>query len=287
MYSSRLLPKGIAMPLVYYSDTASNKALPICVTGGGIDYVCPSASKTSSENSQILITTRGEGIIAFGEEIFEIKQGCGIFIAKGTEYNYRPLGNEWTVDWLEFEYSSAMESEGLFLEKKFAMFSLKDSDAYREKISDICAEIALGRPRMEYAASAKMYSFIMDLCCEMIAVPTFPAKVNPAIDAIIDYINENYMNEISLADLCRAAGGMSEQYLCRLFKHSTGMRPVEYILKKRIDIARSHLEKTDMPISEVVVRSGFNNTSYFYRNFKKFTGKSPLLYRQRAMGIEE
>ena len=107
------------------------------------------------------------------------------------------------------------------------------------------------------------------------------------INRIIDFINEHYSEEISLDMLCEAAGGLSEQYLCRLFKHNIGMRPVEYILKKRIGIARSYLEKTDLPINDIAQLTGFNNTSYFYRNFKKFTGTSPLSYRQTALGLKQ
>lgn len=273
------------MPLVFYSDTGAGASLPIRVAGSGIDYVTPSAARPSIQIPQILITTGGVGLITVNDETFEIPVGYGFYLGRGVEYHYRPQGNDWRVDWIEFDYTSAMESDGLFISQKFALIQLADVQSYREKIRSIYDEISIGKANSAYIASAKMYSLLIDLSCEMISVPAAPVKKSPAIDAIIEYINDNYMNEITLAELCEAAGGISEQYLCRLFKQATRMRPIEYILKKRIGIARSYLEKTDMPISEIVARSGFNNTSYFYRNFKRFTGKSPLSYRQSAMGI--
>jgi len=102
---------------------------------------------------------------------------------------------------------------------------------------------------------------------------------------VLSYIDENYSNEITLEHLCTAAGGLSEQYLCRLFKSTVGQRPIEYILRKRIDIARAYLDKTDLAISDIAEKCGFHNTSYFYRNFKKFTGTSPLTYRQNSLRV--
>ena len=43
--------------------------------------------------------------------------------------------------------------------------------------------------------------------------------------------------------------------------------------------------REDLSINDIAVRCGFNNTSYFYRNFKKFTGTSPLTYRQNALNV--
>ena len=62
---------------------------------------------------------------------------------------------------------------------------------------------------------------------------------------------------------------------------------MEYMLCRRVSAARVYLETTDLPISDVAARSGFHNTSYFYRSFRKFVGMSPLAYRQVCLGMEE
>ncbi|MBR3997347.1 MAG: helix-turn-helix transcriptional regulator, partial [Clostridia bacterium] len=135
-----------------------------------------------------------------------------------------------------------------------------------------------------FTASALLYQLLIRLNRDEANIAGGREKVNHTISDVLSYISENYTATITLENLCEAAGGLSEQYLCRLFKQSTGMRPMEYILKKRISAARSYLENTDMPISEIAVLTGFHNTSYFYRNFKKFTGMSPLVCRQNAYG---
>ncbi len=276
------------MPLVFYSDKDSEKLLPIRAAGCGMDCDCPAVTRPFSSVPQLIFTVKGDGIISVGEEDFDLPEGCVFFLGKGAEYHYKPVAGEWIVDWLEFDYSPAMENGALFLSKKFVIIKPSDGSIgmYRDVLRGICSDLSRDDAASEYESSAKVYALIMRLSCELLSVPAVRHKINPTAEAVISYINENYMNDITLADLCEASGGISEQYLCRLFKQTTGMRPIEYILKKRIGIARSLLERTDMPIADVVMKSGFNNISYFYRNFKKFTGKSPIAYRHSVMGVD-
>ena len=134
-----------------------------------------------------------------------------------------------------------------------------------------------------YTASALFYQLLIRLNRDADNIIGME-NMNPAVSEMLLYINENYTEKITLEQLCSISGGLSEQYICRLFKENTGMRPMEYVLKKRISAARSYLENTDMPITDIALLTGFHNTSYFYRNFKKFTGMSPLLCRQNAYG---
>ena len=150
---------------------------------------------------------------------------------------------------------------------------------------DIYNAITLDPTYGNMKASGELYRFLIEYNRQISEIPDVTEKSNRIINRIVDFINEHYSEDITLEKLCEAAGGLSEQYLCRLFKQNVGMRPIEYILKKRIGIARSYLEKTDLPINDIAQMTGFNNTSYFYRNFKKFTGTSPLNYRQTALGI--
>ena len=79
------------------------------------------------------------------------------------------------------------------------------------------------------------------------------------------------------ADFC----GMSKPHFARVFKQITGMPPVQFVLKLRIDRAKELLDFTDKPIAEIAEASGFSNQNYFARTFKQFTGMSPTQYRHK------
>jgi len=100
------------------------------------------------------------------------------------------------------------------------------------------------------------------------------------IKDVLNYINQNYNKNLSLDELSRQVD-MSKFYLCRLFKESLRMSPVEYINKVRVDKAMELLINTDMSVSEIAFECGFDNISYFIKVFKKYMHTTPLKFRKQ------
>jgi AraC family transcriptional regulator len=95
---------------------------------------------------------------------------------------------------------------------------------------------------------------------------------------VTDFIAENYDHEIKLVELARVAG-MSSFHFAREFKKSTGITPHQYLIKYRIERAKSLLARDDLPLTEVGLRSGFSHQSHFTRLFRRITGTTPHSYR--------
>jgi len=274
------------MFLVNYPEIKDEANLPVFVRGIGIGCNQESLARPSALYPQILYSTKGIGLITVDGTTYEIPEKTGVFLNKDVEYLYRPKGNVWTVNWVSFDFGIAEMGEQLFLGQRFLLTSYKHPEKLDLIFKGIYNSLTMDSVYGNMKASAELYGFLIEYNRQIAEIPEVTEKSNRVINRIIEFINEHYSEEISLEMLCDAAGGLSEQYLCRLFKQHIGMRPIEYILKKRIGIARSYLEKTDLPINDIAQITGFNNTSYFYRNFKKFTGTSPLSYRQTALGIK-
>ncbi|MBQ8368611.1 MAG: helix-turn-helix transcriptional regulator [Clostridia bacterium] len=272
------------MPLVYYPECSREAVLPVYLTGVGTDYKQESVARPTLTDPQILISAAGTGYVTVGEETFELPAGTGFYLGRGVDYHYRPkAGSDWRVDWVTFVISSDELRGALFTAQDYAQLRIQNPDAVHKTFRQLFDTVSLDREYGAFTASAMLYSMLIEFNRSVSDIPAMPTCKSPAIQSVLDYIEAHYAEEIALEDLCSAAGGLSEQYLCRLFKASVGLRPIEYILRKRIDIARSYLDKTDLPITDIAVKCGFNNTSYFYRNFKKFTGTSPLTYRAAAL----
>jgi len=273
------------MFLVNYPEIKEESKLPVFVRGIGMGYTQDSVARPSLVYPQILYSVKGTGLITIDGKTYEVPEKTGFYLNKGVEYHYRPKGDTWTVNWVAVDFGMQEAKEMLFFGSRFILTSYKYPDKLDVIFKDIYNALAVDPAYGNMKASAELYRFAIEYNRQIAEIPEVTEKSNRVINRIIDYINEHYSEDISLDMLCEAAGGLSEQYLCRLFKQNIGMRPIEYILKKRIGIARSYLEKTDLPINDIAQLTGFNNTSYFYRNFKKFTGTSPLSYRQTALGI--
>ena len=75
---------------------------------------------------------------------------------------------------------------------------------------------------------------------------------------------------------------MSPAYLGRLFKKLTLKSIPEYINEIRLNKAKLLLQTTDLSINEISERTGFTNSTYFYKVFKKYYGVTPNYFRQTS-----
>ena len=99
------------------------------------------------------------------------------------------------------------------------------------------------------------------------------------IKPVLEYIENHYMEKISLEKMSRIAG-ISPKYFCRCFKIFFHMTASDYLNYKRVEQACYELTVLDKSVSEVVFDCGFHDTSYFIRIFKKYKGMTPNQLKQ-------
>lgn len=109
------------------------------------------------------------------------------------------------------------------------------------------------------------------------------AALNNQISDILQYINKNIAQKISLDDIGKYMHA-SKYYLCHIFKEATHMTITEYIMSRRISIAKKKLLYTDSPLSDIAVSLGFSSFSYFSRAFRDFEGMTPSEFRKLNLG---
>jgi AraC-like DNA-binding protein/mannose-6-phosphate isomerase-like protein (cupin superfamily) len=98
------------------------------------------------------------------------------------------------------------------------------------------------------------------------------------INKILDYIDTNIGQELSLDDLANMAH-MNPTYFSTFFKKYNGIKPSEYIRSKRIEKSIEYLKFSEKNITEIANLCGFNNMTSFYNAFKKVTSFTPSDYR--------
>lgn len=96
---------------------------------------------------------------------------------------------------------------------------------------------------------------------------------------IIKYIRTSY----STATLTESAHllGLSPSYLSRWICASFGMSFKELLMRERFLVAADLLRTTDMPIGDIIIHTGYENSSYFHKQFKKRFGMTPNEYRKQ------
>lgn len=96
----------------------------------------------------------------------------------------------------------------------------------------------------------------------------------------IVYIHENYHQPLTREDLARYVNA-SDGHLARCFRQETGLTPMIYLNRYRVNQAQSLLASTDQSITSIALACGFSDGNYFSRVFRQETGLTPLAYRKK------
>ena len=126
------------------------------------------------------------------------------------------------------------------------------------------------RPRLQFATNMHQ------------AVPPEEAKGGlppKTLRRVQEYI-DSHLNENIDLEILAALSGLSLHYFARAFKQSTGIPPYGYVLRRRLDKARELLVRTDVPLADIALATGFSDQSHLARHFRQTIGVSPGIFRR-------
>lgn len=101
-----------------------------------------------------------------------------------------------------------------------------------------------------------------------------------AFNRVVEKIDEDPAREINIAQLAGLAG-LSVPHFCRAFKETAGCPPYAFVLRRRIEMAKSYLQFSAMSVTDIALACGFSSSSHFANMFKRQVGVAPLNYRGR------
>lgn len=123
----------------------------------------------------------------------------------------------------------------------------------------------------------RMFILIYRECGQQMA-----AKVGHSVTVAYNIMNyiEHHFTEPLTVDKIAEALFLNKNYIAHVFKEETGYSLMGYVITLRINRAKLYLTKTDKSITAVAVESGYDDFTYFSRQFKKATGMTPSAYRK-------
>lgn len=94
------------------------------------------------------------------------------------------------------------------------------------------------------------------------------------------YLDTHFTETLSTDEIAKQFG-LSRSTLSSAFQQHTGLPLHKYIAQKRIQKAQTLIRiRSDLPLSEIAAKVGYEDSSTFYRNFQRITGMSPTKYRE-------
>ena len=129
----------------------------------------------------------------------------------------------------------------------------------------------------EHELSTIIYEVLMELLNPIKAKDEnlYEENVSAAKSYILEHLNEN----ISISALAKISN-MSPTHFSRTFKRYTSFSPYEYVISVRLNKAKEYLLNTDMSISQIAFKTGFNSTANFIYCFTTNEGVSPSKFRK-------
>jgi AraC family transcriptional regulator len=158
-----------------------------------------------------------------------------------------------------------------------------------DQLSKLLRTVGIDIQKLDRSAENAMRLALVAGLVETLVPPLPETGKTPALSKwrlvrVLTYIDANLGKPISLANLADTAG-LSRMYFARLFRAATGIRPHEYVLRKRIERAQQMLTETSDAVVDIALSVGFQTQAHFTSVFKRMAGNTPCQWRREQPNV--
>ncbi len=229
------------------------------------------------EENKLFYITKGELVLRVNGKEVLCRAGEIVLVPARTCHDYylSPL-EECHKYWLHFK----MGSDGCeALEGMTAPLHMTVPQEEREKVEErfsflLEEEKEAFDPYKKIGVLYELVIYFLEKTKAVLAV-----KPKGEFDELARYINEHLKEDLSLEVLAKRVC-LSPGYFARRFKAAMGVSPSKYVSMVRLEKAKAALAESERSIQKILHEVGFSDTTYFSKNFKRYTGYSPGAFRR-------
>lgn len=265
----------------------------------------PFATWHNHPEYELVLITKGRGRRSIGDHIDRFEPGDIVFIGPYLPHEYvcdqdcykdsENIQSECVViqfdhTFLGEQFFNLPENKPLLKIFSDAKHGFKFKNGSGEKIAGIMTMMVQMNDTQKLYALFSIFGIMSQkLQYQLLSSPqfvtTFLSDENKVINKVVQYIMQNFQNNIRVNDLLDIAF-MSNSSFCNLFKATYRMTFKDYLLRIRIGYACRQLMEHNKSISEIAYNSGFENLSNFNRQFKKIKQITPKEYLSQLIKSE-
>ncbi|MDE5859765.1 MAG: AraC family transcriptional regulator [Oscillospiraceae bacterium] len=255
--------------------------MPVYLTGiGGSEYQYYVKRPEGYHWSQILYSAKGIGCLKYDSQTLNLTEGYYFFLPAGYPHEYFPVSDSWDVRWIAFDgYACGHILSELNMTRPIVR-KADDRGTLQRLYSKMFVAQKNDKVYGDYSCSGFVYQYIMEFY--RIAHDKNMSGGNDRSNIlmpVLNYIDDNFRSDFPLTVLAEKAG-VSSQHLCRIFKETMNVRPMEYLTRRRLQEAKRLLTETDISVADIGFQTGFSDAGYFSTVFRKYEGVSPVEYRK-------
>ena len=157
--------------------------------------------------------------------------------------------------------------------------ALEESGIHPYRVDRLSSEIGMEIEQLKKLSQLpQFFEQVIRRYCHLVQEHTYP-NLKPLINLAVTYIKEHLTENITVKDTARALT-VNANYLSTLFHQEMGMTFIDFVNKERTNQAATLLKHTNLQIQQIASSVGYNNTSYFAKQFLRFQGKTPSDFRK-------
>ncbi|WP_339316552.1 AraC family transcriptional regulator [Paenibacillus sp. FSL R10-2734] len=226
----------------------------------------------------------GSGVFRTEHHKYVLGKGDCFLIHPGQLVSYiSDKDQPWCYRWAAFTGS---EADALVLQTGFTpekpVVTTTDESGIPGALSSIMQAFKANKESAHLTSLGYLYLIVgeaADLLSSFSRLPGAESQVKRTVKQMIHYMASQYAHPVSIEQMCDTLG-YNRAYLSRVFKQETGLSPVTYLLKLRIEKSRQLLrERPELSVEQVAASVGLTDALYFSRQFKRFCAQSPTAYR--------
>lgn len=225
-------------------------------------------------------TLGGSGMVEIEGQERLVEAGEAFFLKMpgDSSYYFDEARNQapWDILFIMFGCHGAEKYCRLIESRLGQIFALPVYHEAIQMLFELHAMAKAGQAQNPFLISSRAFAFLCLLC----TVPPSGAQRDSSLSARAkNYIRTNYGQSIGIADAA-AFLKVSQSHLSREFYKETGMRPIDYLIRVRLDRAVDLLTSTERKVEEIGRECGFSTANYFGKVFKKHMGMAPAQFRE-------
>lgn len=148
------------------------------------------------------------------------------------------------------------------------------------RVDKLSNEIGVQIEQMtEISKLRDFFGYMIRQYCRMVQKHAYP-NLNPLTNLTVEYIKEHLSENITVKDTAKALT-VNANYLSTQFHENMGISFIDFVNQERIHQAAALLGNTHLQVQQICQIVGYNNTSYFSKQFARYMGTSPRAYRQQ------
>lgn len=225
----------------------------------------------------------GKGYYYYNNKKYVIEKNQGFLILPDTlTFYHADMNDPWKYIWIGLRGDKAefyLDYVGLSADKPLFM-----SNKGNELLSIVTGMLS----HNNYDCANNLYlqgMLIMFFSCIAESKKTYYNIYNDNnayISKAIKYIEDNYQNKITVADIAKHVS-LNRTYLTAIFKNNLNLSPQSFIQKYKITKSCELLGKTSLSIAEISSSCGYSDPLSFSKAFKKITKMTPSDYRKAKL----